>query len=54
MVDGRFIMRDGKVLTVDEEAVIAEADRIGRSAWDRLLRQHPSAEFPASVAPPLR
>src|SRR5215510_363014 len=28
MVDGRWIMRDGRVLTLDEPALVAEADRI--------------------------
>ena len=53
MVDGKFIMRDHKVLTLDEEAIIAEADRIGRWAWSRLLETFPSASFPTRVAPPL-
>jgi 5-methylthioadenosine/S-adenosylhomocysteine deaminase len=34
MVDGRWIMRDGRVLTLDEPAIIQEADRIARAAWD--------------------
>ena len=33
MVDGRFIMRNRKVLTVDEDSIIAEADRVGRRIW---------------------
>ena len=33
MVDGRFIMRDRKVLTLDEDAIVAEADRVGRRIW---------------------
>ena len=53
MVDGKFIMRDHKVLTLDEEAIIAEADRIGRRVWNRLLEKYPSAPFPTRVAPPL-
>ena len=53
MVNGKFIMRDHKVLTLDEEAIIAEADRIGRRAWNRLLERYPNAPFPTRVAPPL-
>ena len=30
MVDGRFIMRDGRVQTLDERAIVAEAERIAR------------------------
>ncbi|MGE0043127.1 MAG: amidohydrolase family protein, partial [Vicinamibacterales bacterium] len=33
MVDGRFVMRDRRVLTMDEEAIVAEADRVGRRIW---------------------
>jgi 5-methylthioadenosine/S-adenosylhomocysteine deaminase len=33
MVDGQFIMRNRKVLTMDEESVIAEADKVGRRIW---------------------
>ena len=37
MVDGRWLMRDGRVLTIDEPAVVAEAERVARSAWRRLF-----------------
>lgn len=30
MIDGQFVMRNRKVLTMDEDAIIAEADRVGR------------------------
>ena len=53
MVNGKFIMRDHNVLTLDEEAIVAEADRIGRRAWNRLLERYPNAPFPTRVAPPL-
>jgi len=33
MVDGNFIMRNRKVLTVDEDAIVAEADTVGRRVW---------------------
>jgi len=39
MVDGRFVMRDRCVLTLDEPAVVAEADRIARAAWRRLFAE---------------
>lgn len=53
MVDGRFLMRDGRVLTMDEETIIREADKIGRRAWNQLLERYPSAPFPTRVAPRL-
>lgn len=37
MVDGRFVMRDRSVLTMDEEAVIREADAVGRRVWSEVL-----------------
>jgi 5-methylthioadenosine/S-adenosylhomocysteine deaminase len=33
MVDGQFVMRNRKVLTMDEDAVIAEASKVGRRIW---------------------
>ena len=36
MIDGRFVMRAGKVLTLDESAIVAEADRVGRRIWDQV------------------
>lgn len=47
MVDGEFIMRDHRILTVDEESIIAEAGRVGRRVWEE-------AERPGPVVPPGR
>jgi 5-methylthioadenosine/S-adenosylhomocysteine deaminase len=41
MVDGQFVMRQGKVLTMDEDAVIKEADAVGRRIWGRVLEAGP-------------
>jgi 5-methylthioadenosine/S-adenosylhomocysteine deaminase len=41
IIDGRFVMRDRKVLTMDEASVIAEADRVGRRIWDRVRAAGP-------------
>jgi 5-methylthioadenosine/S-adenosylhomocysteine deaminase len=46
MVDGRWIMRHGRVLTVDEPAIVAEADRIARAAWRRLFERRPDLQRP--------
>jgi cytosine/adenosine deaminase-related metal-dependent hydrolase len=43
MVDGQFIMRNRKVLTMDEDRVIAEADKVGRRIWNRVLEAGPLA-----------
>ncbi|MEE8290961.1 MAG: amidohydrolase family protein [Candidatus Tectomicrobia bacterium] len=53
MVDGTFLMRDRKVLTMDEDTIIKEADKIGRRVWNQLLERYPTAPFPTRVAPPL-
>ncbi len=37
----------------DPSTIIAEADRIGRWVWHRLLEIYPNAPFPTRVAPPL-
>ena len=41
MVNGKFIMRDHRVLTVDEDAIMEQAYRIGERVWDRILRDGP-------------
>jgi 5-methylthioadenosine/S-adenosylhomocysteine deaminase len=41
MVDGQFVMRQGKVLTMDEDAIIKEADAVGRRIWGRVLEAGP-------------
>ena len=38
MVDGEFVMRDHRVLTLDEEAIMEEAWHIGERVWQRILR----------------
>lgn len=54
IVDGRWVMRDGRVLTMDEDAIIREAERLGRLAWGRLLKEYPDVPFPVHLdtAPP--
>jgi 5-methylthioadenosine/S-adenosylhomocysteine deaminase len=41
MVDGQFIMRNRKVLTMDEDSVIADADKVGRRIWNKVLEGGP-------------
>lgn len=36
MIDGEFVMRDNKVLTLDEQAVLREADAVGRRIWNQV------------------
>jgi 5-methylthioadenosine/S-adenosylhomocysteine deaminase len=37
LVDGRFVMRNNKVLTLDEAALVAEADKVGQRVWKRVV-----------------
>jgi 5-methylthioadenosine/S-adenosylhomocysteine deaminase len=46
MVDGRWLMRDRRVLTLDEPALVAEAERVARAAWRRLFQQQPELSPP--------
>jgi cytosine/adenosine deaminase-related metal-dependent hydrolase len=43
MVDGQFVMRNRKVLTVDEDSLIAEADKVGRRIWGQVQAAGPLA-----------
>jgi len=43
MVDGQFIMRSRKVLTMDEDRIIAEADTVGRRIWTQVQAAGPIA-----------
>jgi 5-methylthioadenosine/S-adenosylhomocysteine deaminase len=43
MVDGQFIMRNRKVLTMDEDRIIAEADKVGRRIWSQVQAAGPVA-----------
>ena len=43
MVDGQFIMRNRKVLTMDEDSLVAEADKVGRRIWARVQAAGPIA-----------
>jgi cytosine/adenosine deaminase-related metal-dependent hydrolase len=36
MVDGEFIMRNNKVLTLDEAAIIREADAVSKRVWNKI------------------
>ena len=41
LVDGEFVMRDRKILTVDEASLVAEADKIGRRIWSQVEAASP-------------
>jgi cytosine/adenosine deaminase-related metal-dependent hydrolase len=41
MVDGAFVMRDHKVLTMDEASLVSEADKVGRRIWGQVRAAGP-------------
>jgi cytosine/adenosine deaminase-related metal-dependent hydrolase len=41
MIDGRFVMRDRRITTVDEPAIVAEADKVGKRVWDAVQKASP-------------
>ncbi len=53
MVDGEWVMRDGKVLTIDEDDVVRRAEAVGHAAWRRLLERYPNVPFPINIPPPI-
>ena len=51
MVNGQWLLRDGRVLTIDERDVIQRAEKIGHSVWRRLLERYPDVPFPIRLPP---
>ena len=51
MVDGQWLMREGKVLTISEGDLIRQAEQIGHDVWQRLVQQFPSISLPFSLPP---
>jgi 5-methylthioadenosine/S-adenosylhomocysteine deaminase len=51
MVDGAWLMRDGRVLTMDEDAIVQEADRIARRAWGALFAAQPDLRILPGIPP---
>jgi 5-methylthioadenosine/S-adenosylhomocysteine deaminase len=49
MVDGEWVMRDGRVLTMDEEAVMEDARLATISSWRRLRDRWPNLSVPAGL-----
>jgi len=49
MVDGRWLMHDGAVLTMNEAEILAEAQRVANASWSRQFRKQFKA--PAGFSP---
>lgn len=46
MVEGEFLMRDRKVLTIDEPALLEEAQAVTRAVWSRMIAANPDIGRP--------
>ena len=53
MVDGHWLMRDGTVLTMDEPAILAEAQSVANASWSRQFRKQfkPPSGFSPDALP---
>ena len=53
MVNGDWVMRDGRVLTIDEDDIVRRAEATGHAVWRRLLERYPNVPFPINIPPSL-
>lgn len=51
MVDGRWLMRDGQVLTIDEARILREAEEVADRCWARLFAANPGIARPEGLRP---
>jgi 5-methylthioadenosine/S-adenosylhomocysteine deaminase len=46
MVDGAFVMQDGRILTIDEPALLRQAQEVTRRVWERMVAANPDIARP--------
>ncbi len=46
MIDGKFVMRDRHVLTIDEPTLLREAEAVTRRVWARMIAANPDIARP--------
>jgi 5-methylthioadenosine/S-adenosylhomocysteine deaminase len=49
MVDGQWLMRDSKVRTMDEGAILREAQEVATRAWRKLFESRSDLARPAGL-----
>ena len=49
MVDGAWVMRDGRALIIDDADVVRRAEAVGHASWRRLLERYTNVPFPISI-----
>jgi len=52
MVDGRWLMRERRVLTIDKADVVTRAEEIASRVWRQLVARYPNVPFPITLPPP--
>lgn len=52
MVDGRLVVEEGRLLTVDEAGLVAEVQRVTEAIWDRIPENHYLGLPTDQVSPP--
>lgn len=51
MAKGRWLMRDGRAQTIDEDDVLRRAEHISHGVWRRLTEKYPNVPFPIGLPP---
>ncbi|MGH7071149.1 MAG: amidohydrolase family protein [Acetobacteraceae bacterium] len=46
MVDGAFVMRDRRILTIDEPGLLRQAQEVTRRVWERMIAANPDIARP--------
>ncbi|MBK0329721.1 amidohydrolase family protein [Rhodobacteraceae bacterium F11138] len=54
MVDGRWVMRDRTILTLNEAEILGEAQAVAERAWTRLFKAQPGLPVPPGLMPGLQ
>ena len=49
MVQGKLIMHDNKILNIDENYIIRQAQVIAEKSWKKLFEAHPNVEMPVQL-----
>jgi len=51
MVDGKWVMQDSSIKSINETKVIEQAEEIGHRVWNQLVKENPNVPFPINLPP---
>ncbi len=51
MVDGKWVMQNSSINSIDEDKVIEQAEEIGHRVWNQLVKENPNVPFPINLPP---